>query len=302
MFLFTANEYRCDPTGLCGLGYWDQISYVNCADVSILTQGSPIPPDFEYPDYTSLYASIDGGGATGSSTAATTTTPVLTQVPIGDTTTINSRTTTPAATPQTTTPVIPVVTVPTGPTVTGTTEVVPAVTTEKLIGPFIPFIGGGGGAGLAGLGLISPFLPFAGIAGLGGLALMNRYRRQRGYPESLTFSRPGPISYSAVPVLGSPMYLPSMQLVIERHYELPSQVTTYNEPQKYRGYGKYNNGYNGYKSNYGNSGYKSNYGNSEYKSNYGNSGYKSYYGNGGYNSNYGNNNNYGNSYGNGYGK
>lgn len=52
---------------VCGMGYGMQPTFVNCADFTILAQGAPIPADFHWPDYNSVYATIHGGH-TGSGT------------------------------------------------------------------------------------------------------------------------------------------------------------------------------------------------------------------------------------------
>lgn len=236
MFI-SADEYRCDPTGLCGLGYWDQPAFVNCADMMILPKGQPIPDDFEYPDYQAIYQSIDGNNST--------TTPSLTKEPI-----LGSSTTAPSAGSTTG---IPVVTVSVDPTATTAPPPGNITRPPKLIAPALPVSGF-----LPSLGFFTPFIPVAGVAGLAGLGLgwFGKSRMFGRSPVSIP-PPPGPIFYQPVEMFGGPAYIPA---------NVPSI-----SPSQYRGYGKskgYGSRYNGYgKQGYGNT----NYGYSNYNNPYGNS-------------------------------
>lgn len=109
---------------MCGVGYGAQPTWVNCADIIIKKAYQPIPWYFEYPDYDSLYASVDATnpGTISTSTPTSSTTETLTTVKLDDTTTFYI----PVITVQTTTP-------GTGQTTTGSTEAPPSETPGKLI-------------------------------------------------------------------------------------------------------------------------------------------------------------------------
>jgi hypothetical protein len=109
---------------MCGVGYGAQPTWVNCADIIIKRAYQPIPWYFEYPDYDSLYASVDATnpGTISTSTPTSSTTETLTTVKLDDTTTFYI----PVIKVQTTTP-------GTGQTTTGSTEAPPSETPVKII-------------------------------------------------------------------------------------------------------------------------------------------------------------------------
>lgn len=106
------------------MGYGAQPTWVNCADIVIKKANQPIPWYFEYPDYDSLYASVDATNpdTISTSTPTSSTTETLTTVKLDDTTTVYI----PVITVQTTTP-------GTGQTTTGSTEAPPSETPGKII-------------------------------------------------------------------------------------------------------------------------------------------------------------------------
>ncbi|XP_071145906.1 uncharacterized protein [Mytilus edulis] len=252
----TANEYSCDPTGLCGVGYWEQPAFVNCADVIVLATGDPIPPDFEYPDYTSTYSSINGCCDNGTSSTSATPVPTdLSSVPIGGSTTPVATTTM----SPTTSIGISIVTVdPTG--VTGTTDTPPS-TQGPIIGPVGPVIASSG-LGLPSLGFFAPFLPF-------GLPVLAKFgfgwwaNRQAGgiAPRVNIPPPPGPIVYEPMPLFGGPSYVPA-PVPVSKHYK------SYGKSESVHGYG---NNYNSYNGNYGNNNYGNN--RNSYRSSYGSGNY-----------------------------
>ncbi|XP_022337464.2 uncharacterized protein LOC111133396 [Crassostrea virginica] len=291
----TARDWRCASLNgqlVCGMGYGMQPTFVNCADFTILAQGAPVPADFHWPDYNSVYATIHGGH-TGSGTtqappattnnpvvvvtttaAATTTFPVITNPP--STTAAPVITTSTTSVPQTTTdkliivtptPVAPQSTSQQPPSSLTTTPPLP-LSTEKLIpgpvipplAPVVPVVGGGTSAGiLGGLSLGSLMAPIG--LGLGGLMLlMGMNRNQGGGGVEYIDVPPMPAMSQPMQPMIAPPYAPSFGYTM---LPAPIIVPIMENPRPVKnGYGKSGSSYG---KSYGNNNYKG-YGN---KVNYG---------------------------------